>query len=298
VDTEAPAVPALIEPTDQAVLADNMPRFEWGATGDPGGTYTLEIASDSDFTFAMTTAGLTDTSYQMSTPLMDGEYYWHVEAIDPAGNASGYQGSAFRFTVSEGVPPVPTLLEPTDSAYVCDLTPTFVWTDASALFKRVVGRDGGSPVAGTAAAAVTYTLQYGNDPSFSVTTTVPDIVATTYTVPESDPLEAGTCYWRVEAVDGADHHSGFQTHAFQVGIMVAGDQNQDGVVTASDVIYLVNFIFKGGPNPQPCEAMGDSNCDAAVTAGDIIYLVNHTFKGGPPPCDVGELISNGTWTCP
>jgi hypothetical protein len=275
-----------------------MPSFAWSATGGPGGTYTLQIASDSDFAFAMTASGLTDTTYQVAAPFMDGEYYWHVAAMDHAGNASGYQSAPYRFSVSEGVPPVPILLEPSDSAYVCDLTPTFVWSDPGAFFKRVAGRETSAPETAEAAAAFTYTLQYAMDPAFSAATTVTDIPAANYTVPESTPLPPGTCYWRVEAVDGADQHSGYQTQAYRVGIMVAGDQNHDGVVTASDVIYLVNFVFKAGPDPQPCQALGDANCDAAVTAGDIIYLVNHTFKGGPPPCDVGALISNGTWSCP
>jgi hypothetical protein len=29
---------------------------------------------------------------------------------------------------------------------------------------------------------------------------------------------------------------------------------------------------------------GDANCDGVVTAGDIVYLINYLFKSGPPPC--------------
>jgi hypothetical protein len=127
---------------------------------------------------------------------------------------------------------------------------------------------------------------------------VEGIASTTYTVPVTDPMEYGTCYWRVEAVDGADNRSGYQTHAFQVELFLAGDQNQDGVTTSADVIYLVNFVFKGGSTPQPCEAMGDMNCDGSITSSDVIYDVNFVFKGGPPPCNVGTLIADGTWPCP
>jgi hypothetical protein len=72
----------------------------------------------------------------------------------------------------------------------------------------------------------------------------------------------------------------------------------DGSVTASDIIHLVNYTFKGGLAPLPCAAAGDVNCDGAVTASDIIYMVNYVFKGGTPPCDLGELIADGTWNCP
>jgi hypothetical protein len=77
-----------------------------------------------------------------------------------------------------------------------------------------------------------------------------------------------------------------------------GDVNVDGVITAADIIYEVNYVFKGGPKPIPCEAAGDATCDKVVTSADIIYLVNYVFKGGPAPCDVCTLIRSGGWTCP
>ena len=62
-------------------------------------------------------------------------------------------------------------------------------------------------------------------------------------------------------------------------------------------IYLVNFTFKGGSAPLPCEASGDVNCSGSVTSADIIYMVQHVFKSGPAPCDICTLIPE-TWTCP
>ena len=62
-----------------------------------------------------------------------------------------------------------------------------------------------------------------------------------------------------------------------------GDVNLDGVITSADIIYLVNYVFKGGAAPQPIEDSGDANCDGAVTSADIIYLVAFVFKGGPAP---------------
>jgi len=79
-------------------------------------------------------------------------------------------------------------------------------------------------------------------------------------------------------------------------VELTGDVNVDAVVTSADIIYLVNYVFKGGSMPQPCEAGGDVNCDASVTSADIIYLVGFVFKGGPAPCDVCTLIP-GTWSC-
>jgi hypothetical protein len=75
-----------------------------------------------------------------------------------------------------------------------------------------------------------------------------------------------------------------------------GDVNLDLSLTASDVIAVVNYVFKSGASLYPCEASGDVNCSGQVTSADIIHLVNHVFKGGAPPCDVCMHIP-GTWSC-
>jgi len=67
-----------------------------------------------------------------------------------------------------------------------------------------------------------------------------------------------------------------------------GDMDQNGVLTSADIIALVNFVFKGGTPPAPCNQAADNNCDGSITSADVIYMVNHIFKGGPQPCEVCE----------
>ena len=64
---------------------------------------------------------------------------------------------------------------------------------------------------------------------------------------------------------------------------VCGDVNADDVINSADVVYLINYLFKGGPAPNPSCA-GDVNCDDVVNSADVVYLINYLFKGGPPPC--------------
>jgi len=71
-------------------------------------------------------------------------------------------------------------------------------------------------------------------------------------------------------------------------IDVSGDVNVSGTITSADIIHAVNYVFKGGPPPLPCEANGDVNCSGACTSADVIYLVNHVFKGDDSPCDACE----------
>ena len=68
-------------------------------------------------------------------------------------------------------------------------------------------------------------------------------------------------------------------------IAMTGDVNVSSSITSADIIYSVNFCFKGGPAPMPCIAAGDVNCSGTVTSADIIFLVNYVFKSGPAPCD-------------
>jgi hypothetical protein len=63
---------------------------------------------------------------------------------------------------------------------------------------------------------------------------------------------------------------------------VIGDANGNGVIDLGDVIYLINYLFIGGPEPEPLE-VGDTNCDGMVNIADVIYLINYLFVGGPPP---------------
>jgi len=65
--------------------------------------------------------------------------------------------------------------------------------------------------------------------------------------------------------------------------LLLGDPSADGAINVADVIYLVNYLFKGGAMPLPILDSGDSNCDGKVNVADIVYLVAYLFKGGPKP---------------
>ncbi|MFH1686040.1 MAG: hypothetical protein ABIE70_00790 [bacterium] len=74
--------------------------------------------------------------------------------------------------------------------------------------------------------------------------------------------------------------------------LLRADANHDGVgPDIADLVYMVNFMFNGGPKP-PCEDPVGSNyfpeCDvngdgAAPDIADLVYLVNYMFNGGPAP---------------
>jgi hypothetical protein len=63
-----------------------------------------------------------------------------------------------------------------------------------------------------------------------------------------------------------------------------GDANGDDGVDIDDVVCLIEYIFSGGPEPDPRDA-GDANCSSEVDIDDVVYLIAYIFSGGPAPCE-------------
>ena len=63
----------------------------------------------------------------------------------------------------------------------------------------------------------------------------------------------------------------------------AGDADGSGLITISDAVRLINYIFAGGIAPAPILS-GDADCSGALTISDAVFLINHIFAGGPAPC--------------
>ena len=64
---------------------------------------------------------------------------------------------------------------------------------------------------------------------------------------------------------------------------ICGNADGSGAIDISDAVYLISYIFAGGPAPTPV-LVGDANCDAAVDVSDVVYLIAYIFAGGPAPC--------------
>lgn len=64
-----------------------------------------------------------------------------------------------------------------------------------------------------------------------------------------------------------------------------GDADFSGIVNISDAVYLINYIFAGGPAPHPIKLVGDADCNGAISISDAVYIINYIFSGGPAPCN-------------
>jgi len=63
---------------------------------------------------------------------------------------------------------------------------------------------------------------------------------------------------------------------------IAGDVNGDLLVDIGDLLFLINYLFKGGPVPHPLER-GDITLEGDLTLLDILYLISYLYRGGPSP---------------
>lgn len=62
------------------------------------------------------------------------------------------------------------------------------------------------------------------------------------------------------------------------------DNSPDNILDIADLVYLVDYMFNGGPSPA-CneEANVDGSPDEIVDIADMVYLVDYMFGTGPAP---------------
>ncbi|MGB2803555.1 MAG: C25 family cysteine peptidase [Candidatus Zixiibacteriota bacterium] len=110
-----------------------------------------------------------------------------------------------------------------------------------------------------------------------------EVYLTGYTDPAGDvsfnpsPSTLGTMYVTVTKHNYLPHEEEADVREYLVG-----DPNGDGVINVADIVYMVNYLYRSGVEPDPTEA-GDATCDGVVDVADVVYLVNYLYRGGPEP---------------
>ncbi len=84
--------------------------------------------------------------------------------------------------------------------------------------------------------------------------------------------------FEVRAVDGLFTYSGCCNFRGDV------DHNNTPPIDIADLVYLVDFMFKGGPEPE-CFDEGDVDASGAepIDIADLVYLIDFMFDSGPTP---------------
>ena len=133
---------------------------------------------------------------------------------------------------------------------------------------------------------VRYSVYYSTDSNFVLQDSFKTTSTSEYLTLQTDSI---FYFWKVKAVDKWGKYTwcnqsfwSFFYLPIYPPLPNRGDANADGKVNVTDVIYLINYLFRGGPPPVEIE-QGDANCDGKISITDVIYLINYMFKGGPVP---------------
>ena len=129
--------------------------------------------------------------------------------------------------------------------------------------------------------ATSYQLQIDDDSTFILPEVSLVVAGNSYIVGSLTDMQ--THYWRVQGVTACDIKTWSDIWSFTVCNFVAGDADGSGATNVADAVYLISYVFGGGPAPDPVNA-GDVDCNTLVNIADVVYLINYIFGGGPPPC--------------
>jgi agmatine/peptidylarginine deiminase len=69
-----------------------------------------------------------------------------------------------------------------------------------------------------------------------------------------------------------------------VFVYKCGDVNRDNSANITDAVEMIAVIFST-PEPYSLTAPFDVDCNAIFNISDVVYLVSYIFGGGPAPCD-------------
>ncbi len=68
-------------------------------------------------------------------------------------------------------------------------------------------------------------------------------------------------------------------HGLMAQTCDCGDADGSTAISIGDAVFIINYIFGGGPTP--CN--GDADGNGTVSIGDAVHLINFIFGGGPAP---------------
>jgi hypothetical protein len=85
-------------------------------------------------------------------------------------------------------------------------------------------------------------------------------------------------------------HRVLQYVGFYRGNVEFNDTLDWPAIDISDLVYLINYLYKDGPAPEPFADQGDVTADGIVDLGDVVHLIRYAYRGGPPPWDYIRFI--------
>jgi hypothetical protein len=279
---------SLLEPLNDTNFSSSL-SFQWedAIDGDPGDTVTYDLFVSRSNSFkpesTIVHSGVSVSHYSDSLSL--GTYYWKVKAYDKK-NLFTWSTETFRFSIT-----LPETLW------------FYAYSPVNLIVTDPIGDSIGVDFKTIPNATYDDTTDLDHDGDSDDKVTIPNPIIGDYQVRVvRDTLHGGDSYTLGIRVDGSNETivvtdaeapgpGDVDTVVYEVTEYLHGDANRDGKKTVSDVVFLINYLFKGGQAPDPVN-LGDVNfCQqnppvepGQPTVADVIYMVNYLFRGGPAPC--------------
>jgi len=196
---------------------------------------------------------------------------------------SGFNGHNFNFTAANTCTEL--ICNAIDRHNVHAMAADCLGVGDVSIYGRADGRSAQLylDVAATIADTATLTLNgrgfdNGNDDRITIAAGVDEVVAAL--IVDDAEMAPGT-YDSTEAWLSGD---GTLTVAPVGGrpFFVRGDADANGEIAVTDGIYILNFLFTGGPPPS-CANAADADGRDDISLSDGVYVLNFLFLGGTPP---------------
>ncbi len=130
--------------------------------------------------------------------------------------------------------------------------------------------------------AVVRTFHFGSE-AYAMTACEKDYVAGTLFELAIEIDSTAWYTYHFEFSDGAETVSTDIDSLYFELPYIPGDADGSGGIDIDDVVFLIEYIFSGGPAPNPLAA-GDADCSGSVDIDDVVHLIEYIFSSGPAPC--------------
>ncbi len=271
---------SLISPADgDTIFGSSM--FRWQTPYDPNFgdqiRYDLYISTSSGFEPPYTLINY-DLSLSKFTAVLDsGYYYWKVSAHDNWG-AERWSTQTRSFTV----------------AYLTDTLRVIAFSPVDLIVTDPIGDSISLWFNTIPSAFYDTTRDYNLDGDKDDIVTIPNRLVGDYQIRVvAEPGGSGFYDLGIRIDGGAPAMlvmgqscpgpGETDTFHYNAPPYKSGDANGDWIVDVGDIVYLINYLYKGSVPPEPLLA-ADATCDGFVEVGDVVYLINYLFKSGPEPC--------------
>jgi hypothetical protein len=111
----------------------------------------------------------------------------------------------------------------------------------------------------------------------------------TFKVQDTTTVCIDSCFWAPSghiAFSRLDHMiyvpRDNMPYCFSISYPEVGDVTADGVINLGDLVYLIGYLYRGGPAPNPLW-LSDVTCNGIVDLGDVVFLISYLYKGGTTP---------------